>query len=99
MIDYVAGLDMAAFVFDYDHNSPSVEHLAATHGEMFRRVRAAHPQLPILLLSRPKYFLNAEERQRLFQSSQSAINEEKIAIKQGMSRNSSTLDKLYGNMF
>ena len=42
---------------------------------------------------------DAEERQRLFQSSQSAINEEKIAIKQGMSRNSSTLDKLYGNMF
>ena len=42
---------------------------------------------------------DAEERQRLFQSSQSAINDEKIAIKQGMSRNSSTLDKLYGNMF
>ena len=42
---------------------------------------------------------DAEERQRLFQSSQSAINDEKIVIKQGMSRNSSTLDKLYGNMF
>jgi hypothetical protein len=42
---------------------------------------------------------DAEERQRLFQSSQSEINDEKISIKQGMSRNSSTLDKLYGNMF
>lgn len=65
MIDYVAGLDMAAFVYDYDHNAPTVEHLARTHEEMFLRIRAAHPQLPILMLSRPKYFLNAEEQQRL----------------------------------
>lgn len=40
-----------------------------------------------------------EERQRLFQSSQSVINDEKIAIKQGMSRNSSALDKMYSDMF
>ena len=40
-----------------------------------------------------------EERERLFQSSQNAMNEEKIMIKQGMSRNSSALDTMYKNMF
>jgi len=40
-----------------------------------------------------------EERERLFQASQNVINEEKIAIKQGMSRNSSALDKMYNGLF
>ena len=42
---------------------------------------------------------DAEERERLFQSSQSAINEEKILIKQGMNRNSEALNRMYDNMF
>jgi hypothetical protein len=32
---------------------------------MFQTVRSAHPELPILILSRPKYRPNAEEKQRL----------------------------------
>lgn len=31
MMDYIAGLDMSMFVYDYDHNAPDSEHLAATH--------------------------------------------------------------------
>lgn len=42
---------------------------------------------------------DAEERERLFQSSQSVMNEEKIAIRQSVSRNASTLKKLYDSMF
>ncbi|MBE6920131.1 MAG: hypothetical protein E7468_01030 [Ruminococcaceae bacterium] len=63
--EYISGLDMAAFVYDYDHNAPSVEHLQLTHEPMFKRIRRAHPDLPIIMMSRPKPKLNAEEERRL----------------------------------
>lgn len=40
-----------------------------------------------------------EERQRLFQSSQTQLNEEKIAIKSANTRNAAALSKLYDSMF
>ena len=63
--EYISGLDMSAFVYDYDHNAPTTEHLKETHGKMFRIIRDANPGLPIILLSRPKFSLNAEEEIRL----------------------------------
>ncbi|MBQ3084570.1 MAG: hypothetical protein IJC46_03860 [Clostridia bacterium] len=65
MADYVASLDMRVFVYDYDHNAPNPAHLAATHEKMFKKVRAAHLDLPILMLTRPKYYLTDEEKERL----------------------------------
>ena len=54
MAELIASLDgLAAFVLDYDANAPTPEHLAATHEPFFRTVRAAHPDLPILVLSAP----------------------------------------------
>lgn len=53
MADYINTIPMSAFVLDYDHNAPTVEHLAATHEPFFRRVREANPDLPILMLTRP----------------------------------------------
>lgn len=41
-------------VCDYDYNALTPAYLKATHEKMFRRIRAAHPQLPIVLLSRQK---------------------------------------------
>ena len=63
--DYIASLSMSAFVYDYDHNAPTPEHLEATHERMFREIRRAHPTLPIVIMSRPKYHLNADEEARL----------------------------------
>ncbi|MDD2648921.1 MAG: SGNH/GDSL hydrolase family protein [Eubacteriales bacterium] len=51
--EYIASLDMSAFVYDYDHNAPSAEHLMNTHEPFFKYIRAAKPELPILMLSRP----------------------------------------------
>lgn len=65
MADYVKGLPAKIFVYDYDHNAPDVAHLAATHERMFLRVREANPDLPVLMLTRPKYYLKDEEKQRL----------------------------------
>ena len=64
MADYIAGLDMSAFVYDYDHNAPTAEHLQKTHEQMFKTVRHAHPETPVILLPRPKYYLTDDEKRR-----------------------------------
>lgn len=65
MIDYINSLSMSAFIYDYDHNAPTVAHLEATHERMFKAIREKHPNLPIIMLSRPKFYLDEEEKQRL----------------------------------
>lgn len=64
MADYIASLDMSAFVLDYDHNAPTAEHLEATHEKFFKVIREAHPELPILMLTRPVPHLNEDEVRR-----------------------------------
>ncbi len=63
--DYIKGLEMSLFVFDYDHNAPDVKYLQNTHERMFKQIRSAQPNLPVIMLSRPKAVLNEEEQQRL----------------------------------
>ncbi len=58
MIEYVAGLDMSMFVYDYDHNAPNLEYLKSTHEKMFRAVRAAHPDIPVIFMSAPNFDTN-----------------------------------------
>lgn len=62
--EYIAGLESSAFVLDYDHNAPDVQHLQNTHEKMFRAVREKHPELPVLMLSRPKFRLTEDEKNR-----------------------------------
>lgn len=52
MADYIASLDMMAFVCDYDANAPTPEHLRATHLPLYRAVRAKHPDIPYIMISR-----------------------------------------------
>jgi len=65
MTEYIKNLDMSVFVLDYDHNAPTTEHLYATHEKMFLAVRNAHPDIPIVIMSRPKHYLNCYEKERL----------------------------------
>ena len=53
IVDYMASLTMSAFVSDYDHNAPSVAHLANTHLNMYQKIRAFHPDIPYIMISRP----------------------------------------------
>ena len=62
MADYIASLDMSAFVMDYDHNAESVEHLLATHEPFFKTVRSAHPSIPIVIVTRPDYATDMQDR-------------------------------------
>lgn len=61
MADYVASLEMSAFIYDYDYNSPTYDTLVATHEKMLRKIRAAHPDIPIICASRPRVGLCEEE--------------------------------------
>ena len=67
IVDYIAGLDMKVFVMDYDHNAPTVEYYEKTHEPMFRAIREKNPDLPIVIMTRPKskYALNNEEYARI----------------------------------
>lgn len=62
--EYIAGLPMSAFIYDYDHNSPNAEFLRQTHEPMFRRIRERNPELPIVMMSRPRARFNDEEEAR-----------------------------------
>lgn len=53
---YIAGLDMAALILDYDENAPTPEHLQNTHEPFFQTIRAKHPDLPVIMLSRPSIY-------------------------------------------
>lgn len=53
MARYIASLPMSVFVMDYDHNAETAEDLRKTHGPFFDLVRAAQPDLPIVIVSRP----------------------------------------------
>ena len=61
MADYINTLDMSIFVYDYDHNAPTVEHLWQTHEPFFKRIREKHPTLPIIMMTRPHAVYGEEE--------------------------------------
>ena len=62
--EYIKNLDMSIFVYDYDYNAPNIEHLANTHEKMFKIIRESNQDLPIIIMSRPKYNLTKNETKR-----------------------------------
>lgn len=67
MADYISKLDMSIFVYDYDHNAPDADYLIATHERLFQKVRSAQPNLPIIMMSKPKSKpLDSEDRNQRF---------------------------------
>lgn len=64
MYNYIKDLDMSIFVYDYDHNARSVEELRDTHEVMFKAIREARPELPIIMMSRPLWILNDSDQAR-----------------------------------
>ena len=64
MAEYIATLDISAFVMDYDYNAGNATKLKETHEPFFKAVRAARPDLPIIMISMPKYDLTDEDKKR-----------------------------------
>lgn len=59
--EYIASLELSAFVLDYDHNAPSIDHLRATHRPFFELIRSRNPELPIIMTGRPDCFRTGED--------------------------------------
>lgn len=55
MCDYITKQDMSIFVYDYDHNAPTPEHLWATHEPFFKRFRESKPDIPVVFISKPDW--------------------------------------------
>ena len=58
MAEYFEALPMKAFVYDFDHNVKTSEELREKHLPFYRRVREAHPDIPILFISAPDVYLH-----------------------------------------
>ena len=61
MAEYIAGFDMKLFVLDYDHNAPDAEYLKKTHEPFFKIIRKAHPDLPIVMVTRPDFEIEPDK--------------------------------------
>ena len=57
IIDFIAQQKMSVFVYDYDHNAPSIEHLENTHYAGYKRFREKQPMTPIIMASKPDWDL------------------------------------------
>lgn len=62
--DYMIKQDPCLIVYDYDHNAPTPEWLADTHEPFFKRLRAALPGVPVIMMSRPAFIGNDDEEKR-----------------------------------
>ena len=65
MAEYIAGLEMSAFVLDYDANAGTPEYLAETHEPFFKIIREKQPDLPIVMMPRPLYLPSPERDARI----------------------------------
>lgn len=61
---YIAGLDMSAFVLDYDHNAPSCAELEATHEPFFKEFRRLRPDVPVIFISASDICSGLESRMK-----------------------------------
>lgn len=81
MAEYIANLDMSAFVCDYDHNAPNEKHLEDTHYPFYEIIRKKQPEIPYIMVTMPnahtdpKYTGQATARRNIIKKSyQKAID-------------------------
>lgn len=75
--EYLGRLSMSVFFLDYDHNAPTIEHLAETHEPFFKKIRELNPDLPIVIMTRPQavYFEDNRIRRDIIRKTyENAIN-------------------------
>ncbi len=89
VVDYIASLDMSAYVINIDGNVPSPEELEKVHPYCYEAVRNTHPDIPILMTTKARWCGDADipDRERVIEKT---LN---TAIKNG----DKNVKILYGN--
>ena len=54
MLDYLSSLEnVSAYIFDYNYYTDIPDRVLPPHSEIYRRLREAHPDVPILMIDKP----------------------------------------------
>ena len=53
MLTYLEGLDAGGYVYDYNYYLDRPDRILPPHYEIYRRLRAAHPDVPIVVMDKP----------------------------------------------
>jgi len=77
--NYILSLSPSVFIYDYDHNAPSVEHLKNTHEKLFLNFRKNHKDTPVIMISKPDFHNdsvseNILRREVVYSTYKNAIN-------------------------
>ncbi len=64
IVEYLASLEMSAFVSDYDHNAPNVEYLKKTHHRLYEKIREKHPDIPYFMITKPDFRFDKDSQDR-----------------------------------
>ena len=68
LANYIASLDMSAFVCDYDKDA-SGEEFAATHKKIYQKIREKHPDVPYIIAASTEPDIFAGEEAKLYKKS------------------------------
>ena len=52
LAERIGDIDMSIFVYDYDYNAPSTDHLEKTHERFFKIFRKKRPDTPVIMMTR-----------------------------------------------
>lgn len=77
--EYISGLEMSCFVYDYDYNAPGPEHLEKTHRPFLEQILRRQPELPVIMVTRP----NPSGSQEDFRRREVILNTYKWAFEAG----------------
>lgn len=64
MAQCISDIDMSLFVYDYDRNASTADHLRRTHEPFFELIREKKPDLPIIMMSKPATHYDEEDIER-----------------------------------
>ncbi len=88
MAECIAARPMSAFVLDFDHNDGAPHPFKERHFDVYKTVRDAHPEVPILMISRPNNQIGKDTAEAMKQ----AIIENYRTAREGGDKNVYFLD-------
>ena len=81
VIDYIASLDISAFVCDYEKDTTPKEFLA-THKKVYEKIRAKHPDIPYIIAASTEPDIFANEESKVFKKNV-CLNTYRYALERG----------------